>query len=186
MLPRGVLREPIKHLNRASYIFLTKSNGERDNELEALIREHNPKADIIECAHRPQYLQRFGVAVDAPEARVPLAWLKGRRVFAFSGIATPESFEKFLRDLGALVMGRERYLDHYRYEEEDLAELFAAAQREGAECLVTTEKDAVRIAETRACPLPLFYLRLEIDIIRGAADFEEAVGRICFPRDGTR
>jgi hypothetical protein len=71
-------------------------------------------------------------------------------------------------------------------EEEDLAELFAAAKREGAECLVTTEKDAVRIAETRACPLPLFYLRLEIDIIRGAADFEEAVGRICFPRDGTR
>jgi tetraacyldisaccharide 4'-kinase len=186
MLPRGVLREPIKHLKRASYIFLTKSNGERDNELEALIREHNPTADIIECAHRPQYLQRFGVAIDAPEARVPLAWLKGRRVFAFSGIATPESFEKFLRDLGALVMGRERYLDHYRYEEEDLAELFAAAKREGAECLLTTEKDAVRIAENRACPLPLFYLRLEIDIIRGAADFEEAVGRICFPRDGTR
>jgi tetraacyldisaccharide 4'-kinase len=81
-------------------------------------------------------------------------------------------------------MGRERFLDHYRYEEEDLAELFATAQREGAECLITTEKDAVRIAETRLCPLPLFYLRLEIDIIRGAADFDEAVGRICFPQTG--
>jgi len=186
MLPRGVLREPIKHLSRASYVFLTKSNGERDNDLEALIREHNPHADIIECAHRPQYLQRFGVPVGAPDARVPLAWLKGRKVFAFSGIATPESFEKFLRDLGALIMGRERYLDHYRFEEEDLAELFTAAQREGAECLVTTEKDAVRIAETRSCPLPLFYLRLEIDIIRGAADFDEAVGRICFPQSGLK
>ena len=186
MLPRGVLREPIKHLSRASYVFLTKSNGERDNDLEALIREHNPNVDIIECAHRPQYLQRFGVPVTAVDAREPLSWLKGRRVFAFSGIATPESFEKFLRDLGALVMGRERFLDHYRYEEEDLAELFAAAQREGAECLITTEKDAVRIAETRLCPLPLFYLRLEIDIIRGAADFDEAVGRICFPQSGAR
>ena len=69
---------------------------------------------------------------------------------------------------------------------ETLLGRFAAAQREGAECLVTTEKDAVRIAETRLCPLPLFYLRLEIDIIRGAADFDEAVGRICFPQSGAR
>jgi tetraacyldisaccharide 4'-kinase len=33
-------------------------------------------------------------------------------------------------------------------------------------------------------PLPLYYLRLEIDIIRGAADFQEAVSRICFPEEG--
>lgn len=186
LLPRGILREPIKHLKRASYIFLTKSNGQRDPDLEAMIKEQNPDADLIECAHRPQYLQRFGVPAEVVDAREPLAFLKGKRVLAFSGIATPESFEKFLRDLGALLVARERYLDHYRYEESDLAELFAMAKREGAECLVTTEKDAVRIAETRACELPLYYLRLEIDIIRGAADFDEAVGRICFPQDGER
>jgi len=55
------------------------------------------------------------------------------------------------------------------------------AKAEGAECLVTTEKDAVRIPTNLTWPLPLFYLRLEIDIISGAADFDEAVGRICFP-----
>src|SRR4051812_25842973 len=49
LLPRGILREPIKHLKRASYVFLTKSNGQRDPELEALIAEHNPGVDIIEC-----------------------------------------------------------------------------------------------------------------------------------------
>jgi tetraacyldisaccharide 4'-kinase len=173
-------------LKRASYVFLTKSNGQRDAELERLIAEHNPGADIIECAHRPQYLQRFGAAADAPDAREALAILKGRRVFAFSGIATPESFEKFLRDLGALIVGRERFLDHYRFAEEDLAEIFAAAQRERADCVVTTEKDAVRITANYRGPLPLFYLRLEIDIIRGAADFDEAVGRICFPQTGAR
>lgn len=183
LLPRGILREPIKHLRRASYVFLTKSNGERDLELEGIIAEHNPGVDLIECAHRPRYLQRFGAAGCDAAAREPLSFLKGRRVFAFSGIATPESFEKFLRDLGALLVGRERFLDHYRYGAEDLSELFAAAKREGAECLVTTEKDAVRIAEDCRCALPLYYLRLEIDILRGAADFDEAVGRICFPQD---
>lgn len=186
LLPRGILREPIKHLRRASYIFLTKSNGQRDPELEALIQKHNPGVDIIECAHRPQYLQRFGAPADAPEARVPLSFLKGRRVFAFSGIATPESFEKFLRDLGAVIVGRERFLDHYRFEGDDLAELFALGRRERAECLVTTEKDAVRINDALPCPLPLYYLRLEIDILRGASDFDEAVGRICFPASGNR
>jgi tetraacyldisaccharide 4'-kinase len=30
LLPRGILREPVKHLRRANYIFLTKSNGRRD------------------------------------------------------------------------------------------------------------------------------------------------------------
>lgn len=183
LLPRGILREPVKHLRRASYIFLTKSNGERDVELERVIQEHNPGVDIIECSHRPQYLQRFGAASTDAKAREPLKFLKGRRVFAFSGIATPESFEKFLRDLGALLVGRERFLDHYRYGDEDIADLFEQARREGAECLVTTEKDAVRIASTYQCPLPLYYLRLEIDIIRGASDFDEAVGRICFPQD---
>ena len=185
LLPRGILREPIKHLKRASYVFLTKSNGQRDPELERLIATHNPGVDIIECAHRPRHLQRFGVPPDAPGAREPLSFLKDRRVFAFSGIATPESFEKFLRDLGAVIVGRERFLDHYRFDQEDLTELFAMARRENAECLVTTEKDAVRISENLTCPLPLFYLRLEIEILRGAADFDEAVARICFPSTST-
>ena len=184
MLPRGILREPITHLKRASYVFLTKSNGRRDMELEALIQQHNPGVDVIECAHRPQYLQRLGTVVGSDGGRVPLAWLKGRKVVAFSGIATPESFEKFLRDLGALIMARERYLDHYRYTQDDINGLFELAQKQGAECLVTTEKDAVRIDATKAFPLPVYYLRLEIEIVQGAANFDEAVSRICFPAQG--
>ncbi len=178
LLPRGILREPVKHLRRANYIFLTKSNGQRDPELEATIARYKPEADLIECVHRPQYLQGLGDG----GGRQPLAWLKGRRLFAFCGIATPESFEKFLRDLGGVLVGRERFLDHYRYTPEDLAGLSAAAVRERAECLVTTEKDAVRMSARPGLALPVYYLRLEIEIIRGAADFDEAVGRICFPQ----
>ncbi len=106
---------------------------------------------------------------------------------AFSGIATPESFEKFLRDLGALLVARERFLDHYRYTEEDFEALFDLAKREGAECLVTTEKDAVRIPENRAWPLPLLLPAAgDRDHPRGASDFDEAVGRICFAQSGSR
>ena len=72
LLPRGILREPVKHLRRANYVFLTKSNGRRDAELEGLIARYNPKADIIECAHRPQYLQP-GAGRGRTEAGAPAA-----------------------------------------------------------------------------------------------------------------
>ena len=85
-----------------------------------------------------------------------------------------------------MIMGRERFLDHYRYQEEDLAALLAQARQAGAECLLTTEKDAVRLPAGATAGLPLYYLRLEIEIIRGAVDFDEAVGRICFPQSAVR
>src|SRR5258708_8427312 len=182
LLPRGILREPIKHLKRASYVFLTKSNGQRDLELEDLIKRHSPGAEIIECAHRPQFLQRVG---DGDE-RLPLTHLKGRKVGAFSGIATPESFEGVLQYLGATLVGPKRFLDHHRFSEEDLEKVFWRALQGKAEFVVTTEKDAVRLPSNVTFPLPLYYLRLEIEIIRGAGDFQEAVGRISFSEDAPR
>ncbi|MBI3885358.1 MAG: tetraacyldisaccharide 4'-kinase [Opitutae bacterium] len=177
LLPRGILREPVKHLSRASYVLLTKSKGRSDEELEALIRKFNPTVEIIECAHKPQFLQRLGNG-----ERRALPELRGRRIAAFSGIAAPESFEAFLRETGADLVSTRQFFDHYRFTPEDLTEVFAEAQRAGAEFVVTTEKDAVRIAAGAQFPLPCYYLRLEIEILRGAADFQEAVGKICFPR----
>jgi len=184
MIPRGILREPIDHVRRASYIFLTKSNGQRDEELEALIHSHNPGVDIIECAHRPRFLCSIARKPDEEEGRLPLEHLRGRKIGAFSGIATPESFEKFLSDLGGRIVSSQRFLDHYRFTEADLDVVFMDAFNAGADFIVTTEKDAVRIDPSRRRILPLYYLRLEIDIIRGATDFDEAVSRICFPRNG--
>jgi tetraacyldisaccharide 4'-kinase len=177
LLPRGILREPIKHLKRASYVFLTKSKGVRDEELEAMIRRFNPEAEIIECAHKPQYLQRVGA-----EERIPLSTLAGKRIGAFSGIAAPESFEAFLRETGAKLGYTRRFLDHHRFESEELASVFTEALGARVELLITTEKDAVRIETGTKFPMPCYYLRLEIEILRGAADFDEAVGKICFPR----
>lgn len=182
LLPRGILREPIKHIKRASYVFLTKSTGRRDPQLEALIERQKPGVDIIECAHRPKYLQ----AVNNPADRRELTALRGARVGAFSGIAVPESFEGFLRDYGANLLYTRRFLDHHRFSAEELEHIIARAVETRLDFLVTTEKDAVRIESTRTFPVPLLYLRLEIEILSGAPDFEEAVSRICFPEIGRR
>jgi tetraacyldisaccharide 4'-kinase len=174
MLPRGILREPVEHLKRASYIFLTKSDGVPDPALEAQIRAHKPGAELIECTHRPRYLREvFGTREQ------PLSFLAGKRVACLSAIAMPESFEKFVRSHGAKIVSSSRFLDHHRFDQEDLDGVFDDALAAGADLLITTEKDAVRIEAGVQCPLPMLYLRVEIEILTGAADFEEAVARIC-------
>src|SRR5882762_5417177 len=56
LLPRGTLREPPSHLARASYIFITKSDGNTE-ELRRRIAQFNPTAGVIECIHHPLYLE---------------------------------------------------------------------------------------------------------------------------------
>lgn len=179
LLPRGILREPIKHISRASYIFLTKSDGTPDPELEALLEKYNPKAEVIECTHQPQYLNSvFG------EEQLPLERLKGARVAAFSGIAVPESFEALLRKHGAQIVVNRRFFDHHRFTEDEIDQYFDQANVAQVDLVVTTEKDAVRIPQSWVPHnAPFFYLRLEVKILRGAKDFDEAVSRICFPSD---
>jgi len=178
LLPRGILREPVRHLRRASYVFITKSDGQTDGELRATIRQHHPEVEVIECAHRPTYLQ----SINNGGQRRPLEDLRGRRVAAFSGIAMPESFEKILRQLGAQIVHNKRFLDHHRFTPEELERFCQKASSAHADFIITTEKDAVRLPPDLAPPVPLYYLRLEIEILSGDHDFDAAVSRICFPR----
>jgi len=177
LLPRGILREPIKHLARASYIFLTKSDGVRDDALLEMIRENNPKAEIIECAHKPQFLQSVN-----SDGRLPLDALRDAKVGAFSGIASPESFENMLRDFGAEIRYNQRFLDHHRFTRYEIERLYRKAGQAKLDMIVTTEKDAVRLFDDIEPPVPVYYLRLEIDILSGEEDFEGAAERICRPR----
>lgn len=181
LLPRGILREPISHMKRASYIFLTKSDGQPDPELVDTIRHHHPKVEIIECTHRPRYLHNIKTG-----EQLPLTALQGTKISAFSGIATPENFEAALLSFGAELEVRHRFLDHHWFTEKELTAICNEAKRNRVEMVVTTEKDAVRLDDDFEPPIPFYYLRLEIDILSGAKDFEEAVARICFPQEEIR
>ncbi|MBT6768682.1 MAG: tetraacyldisaccharide 4'-kinase, partial [Opitutales bacterium] len=79
-----------------------------------------------------------------------------------------------------------RFLDHHRFDADELKEIFDEATSAKLDFIVTTEKDAVRIPEDTELPLPLYYLRLEIKILRGVKDFEAAVSKICFPEERQR
>jgi tetraacyldisaccharide 4'-kinase len=176
VLPRGVLREPIKNIRRADYIFLTKSDGSHKlDHLKRFIRRHTRRAEIIECCHKPQNL----VTLEGKEIH-PLSKLKGAKVAALSAIARPESFEKFLEDFGAELVLKDHFADHHRYSQQEIIDFINTAKSHGAEMIVTTEKDAVRIPHIERCDVPIYYLRILIDILSGKESFDQCISRICF------
>lgn len=177
VLPRGILREPIKNIRRADYIFLTKSDGShRLNHLKRFLRRHTRRAEIIECCHRPKYLVRLF----SGGATEPLEKLRGAKVAALSAIAVPAGFERFLEELGAELVLRDHYADHHRYTQQEIIDFVNQAKAAGAEFIVTTEKDAVRIPKLDRCDVPLYYLRIQIDILSGRESFDQCISRICF------
>ena len=174
LLPRGTLREPITNLKRASYIFITKSSKFGADKLRKAIRQFNETAEIIECAHHPLYLQDVFTG-----ERHDLKRLVDLDVAALSGIAAPESFEDGLRGLGAKVVYRKAYADHHRYTQQEIINMINRSLKRGARAILTTEKDAVRFPKIDRRDIPVYFLRVEIRIIAGAKDFDDAVRTIC-------
>ena len=174
LLPRGTLREPPSHLARAHVIFITKSDGDTAG-LRARINKHNPTAGIIECVHHPLYFED----VFSGE-RQGLEFLKGRRIASLSGIAQPESFEESLVKLGADLVYSKRFTDHHRFTQQEILNVINRSKKRQAQCIITTQKDAVRFPKIDRRDLPVYFVRVEIKILSGAADFQDCVRKICF------
>ncbi|HMP72979.1 MAG TPA: tetraacyldisaccharide 4'-kinase [Kiritimatiellia bacterium] len=175
MLPRGILREPVRNIKRAGFIFITKSNGDGAVELKKQLRELNPTAEISECRHQAKFLQNVYT-----KEREPLEFLREMDVAAVSGIAMPKGFEDELTRLGARVVYHKRYADHHRYTQQEILDVINRGLQRGAKIIVTTEKDAVRFPMLERVDVPVYFLRVEIEMLSGADEFNEWINRICF------
>jgi tetraacyldisaccharide 4'-kinase len=98
------------------------------------------------------------------------------------GIAAPDSFEDGLRKLGARVELAKRYIDHHRYTEAEVHSFINRCVRRDLEMIVTTEKDAVRMPRLGMTDVPIYFLRVEIEILSGHESWEHCVARICKPQ----
>jgi tetraacyldisaccharide 4'-kinase len=174
LLPRGLLREPPEQLRRAHIIFITKCDGRDMSDLRAELRRHNNHAEFVECAHKPIHLEE----ISTHEIK-PLEFLKELRIAAISGIARPESFEEGLRKLGAELIYSRRFADHHRFSEGEVSKMFDRSKTRGARAIITTEKDTVRFPRLMKRSLPVYFLRVEIEILRGHDAFARLADRMC-------
>jgi len=178
MLPRGVLREPARHVKRADIIFITKCRGDVSAVREE-VRRLNKTAPIVECSHAPRTLKDVW-----SREEFPLSWLNGKTCCTLSGIASPKGFENQLRALGSKVVWCERYADHHRYDSSEVLYALNRTADMGADALVTTEKDAVRFPRLETTPVKCLYLRIAIEILSGREHFNGIIDRICFRKNG--
>ncbi len=176
LLPRGLLREPIKNIKRADFIFITKCGGKGDPKMRKQLDElKDPRAEISECRHAAKYLKNvFG------KETYPLDKLKGLKIATVSAIAAPDSFEKALKDFGAEPVYTRRFADHHRFSQQEIIDVINAGIEAGAEAVLTTEKDAVRFPLVERCDIPVIFMRVEIEMISGEEAFMDWIFRICF------
>lgn len=158
VLPRGLLREPLRGLGRADALLITRVGSMDDPGLEgiiATIRKFSPRAPILRCDH-------VHGAVMTPEGQREVHDMRDTPVFLFTGIGNPEAFA---RQAGASfrVTGQRFFGDHHAYGRVDLEGLQAEAGRSGAGALLTTEKDYVKVAELiREGDLPIWRTKLSL------------------------
>lgn len=156
LLPKGLLREPIQGLRRADCVVLTRTDQSKEvDNLYRKIQAVNPNVSVFSSRMRTRGFVRLGadeIATEAPQS-----------VAAFSAIGNHESFIRQLQSEGADPVTVTRFRDHYRYTQSDLDELVRKAKSAGAEALVTTAKDAVKLTNL-SLSMPCYVLDIEIAI----------------------
>ncbi len=156
LLPAGVLREPIGHLRRAQEVWITHADLAGPARVAAIRRRIARvfPGPVVETVHRAVDL----ASLDGNEV-IDLARLAGRPVAALSGIGNPRAFELTLERLGARVFAV-RFPDHHHFRADECRAVERFARRRGA-AIVTTEKDAVRLAAGMFTE-PVWVLRVEM------------------------
>ena len=82
-----------------------------------------------------------------------------------------------------------RYPDHHEYTVREMNDVFGQAENLGAEAIVITEKDAVKIPAEVAgkdWSIPIFVICVEVKLKDGAKRFREELRRRLVERLGKR
>jgi tetraacyldisaccharide 4'-kinase len=170
LLPAGVLREHPLGIGRADLIVATRCDAAGGAQRVArTIGMLAGGAPIVETRMKPVELWELpaGRAMD-------VSGLIGKTVLALSSIANPGDFERTLANLGIRPAAHVALPDHHRYRRRDFAAIEKLIDGMRADVILTTEKDAVRLADWNS-PVPIVALGIEIEILRGEEHLRRAL-----------
>ena len=148
-------REPWKSLKRAHLIFLTKSNFFiPSKKLQAkLITIGVPlfKTNIIPSSY----------LLDNKNNKIDVEYINGKTALLFCGIGDPESFTKTVQSLNIKILDSINFSDHKNYSKSDIEKISNKYIKTGADVIITTEKDFLKIGETT---LPIYTIPITMNI----------------------
>ena len=153
LLPSGRLREPLAAMARAHAAILTglRSLDGSGAALAAALRPYGFTGPGFASVTCPGVPRRIGGGDLSPAARV----------FLVTAVARPDAFAEMARGLGFTIAGELRFPDHYRYPPASLARIADAWQASGAETVLTTAKDRVKLHGRLDAPIAELPIRAE-------------------------
>ncbi len=172
LLPAGLLRELPPALRRADAVVLTRTRlvgPDRLSVLRAEVASHMRSSSVLlESHHEPKQLRSLQT-----QKAIPLSEISGKKILAVSAIGNPQAFEHMLRDIGAKVIASLSLSDHSAKLEDVRA--WVAKNRREAECIVMTEKDAMRWGTGGSLPIPAYALRMTLVFTNGEEHWKKLV-----------
>lgn len=172
MFPRGLLREPIGSLRRAGVVVLSRADLV-DEPARRAIRSRAERAagplKWVVTRHAPLDL------IDSEGRSYPLAEIRGRNVAAFCGIGNPEGFRRTLDGLAVSIASFRAFPDHHPYSASDVADLSGWVRGQGAELVLTTQKDLVKLRTLSLGSVPLRGLRIGLEVMDGSEVLDRAL-----------
>lgn len=164
LLPAGRLREPLRELDRASAVMITRADLRQD--VEAIRRRLRavgfPSEDAIEVVFRPDSL----LAIVSKEQQ-PIGWGRAKRAWLVSGIGNSRSFRQSAESIGMEILGETVFEDHHCYCDDEVKKIRVDVQAHGGEMVLTTEKDAGKLFPFLLPSDPWWMLRLGVTVVRG-------------------
>lgn len=160
LLPRGPLREPVSTLQRPLVLVLTRYESEKHQSTWEAVRTAFPAVPVLRAVFRLSH------ALQYPSGRhLNLGELAGLRLAALAGLARPEVFRDSLQKLGIDVAHFFSFPDHHPFTAREVAAVIARGRALGAEALVTTEKDWLRLAGLWKSTFPLYVVHLQVSLL---------------------
>ena len=138
----GWVREPLRNISRADAIVITR--GELCDDVGVIVEkisEYNSSAEIFLSRSELLSPRRLEDYLNDSEERSESVG----KSFAFSGLGNPKLFPRSLTAAGREFAGHQNFPDHMRYTQADIDWLVETARDQGANSLVTTAKDAVKL-----------------------------------------
>jgi tetraacyldisaccharide 4'-kinase len=178
LLPRGLLREPLKGLRRADLVIVTRCDQVTMQDLANLrtkVQRFNPKAGWVESIHAPVRWK------NASGESLPLEALAGKPAMSLCAIGNPKAFVKTLQDLAICVLEQVNFPDHHPYSSMDVQGIIERASQSSVppQVILCTGKDLAKLASDRIGQIPLWALEIELQIVSGAKVLDEHLERLC-------
>ena len=166
LLPRGRLREPVTAVERSDAIIFTRTEKQDKPDHEMFLSK-----SIFYSYHLP-YIAEF---IHCTSEDISFK----KRYFLFSAISDNSNFRKTCKTMGMAIAGFVEFTDHHWYTKRDLNNIYENFKKTKSDCLVTTEKDYVKIKGIISDQFPLIVIGVKIEFKRKSQEKFEGFIKAC-------